>query len=441
MSVVGGVGGWESGQRLTLTRTKDSQAFWQLPGNCNFVYRGPCARLASHADLAMWNEIMTSPGVVSAPLGGAQGGARPTFAEIDLDAIARNLHRVTKAAGAAKVYAVVKADAYGHGLVQVARRLQSEGVAGICVALAEEGLRLRQVQIDVPILVLNGAYGDSHVEVLRAGLTPVIFDLDQARAFAAAAGAAGQVDVHLKVDTGMARLGVPYDDLGGFLSELHGMKTIRIVGLMTHLSSADTSQTCTARQCERFAAALATVRAAGHCPEVLHVQNSAGVYRRAPGDYDIARVGLSLYGAGDAESLAAGLQPAMRVRSEVLALRTVQAGCPVGYDGTFVTERPTRLATVPIGYGDGFLRAGSNRGQMLVGGQRCPIVGTISMDLTSLDVTDVPDVAIGDEVVVLGSQGDAVLTAADVATAAGTIAYEVLCNLSARVPRVYRGAL
>lgn len=369
--------------------------------------------------------------------GGRHGSARPTYAEIDLGAIARNLRRVREVAGAAaSVYAVVKADAYGHGLVPVAQRLEREGVDGICVALAEEGFRLRDAHVAAPILVLNGAYGHSHGEVLRAGLIPVIYDLDQAQAFARAAPD-GAVAVHLKVDTGMARLGVPDQDLATFLVSLRRYPNIRVQGLMSHLASADDDPTFTLLQCQRFAAAVKVVRAAGHWPAQLHLCNSAGIYAALPTHYDVVRVGLALYGISPSPKPDRQLTPAMRVASEILALREVGPNTPIGYGGSVRTRRQTRIATVPIGYGDGFLRASSNRGVMLVRGVRSPIVGRVSMDLTTLDVTHVPDARVGDEVVVLGRQGDGELTASDVAGAADTIAYEVFCSLSARVPRIY----
>lgn len=386
----------------------------------------------------MWTEATSSPGSSSVPPGGRYGSVRPTYAEIDLEAIAHNLGCIRRVVGAARVYAVIKADAYGHGLIQVAKRLERERVDGLCVALAEEGFRLRDAQVGTPILVLNGAYGHSHGEVLRAGLTPVVYDLAQAQAFSAAAAPGREVRVHLKIDTGMARLGVLLCHLAEFLAALRSLDNIRIDGLMTHLASADVDRAFTLLQCEHFAGAVAAVRAAGHRPRLLHVANSEGIYANLPVHYDIARPGLALYGVAPAVGGGEDLRPAMRVTSQVLALRAVSAGSPVGYGGSHVTARPTRLATVPIGYGDGFLRAASNRGAMLVRGQRCPIVGRVSMDLTSLDVTDLSDVQVGDEVAVLGSQGAACLSASDLAAAADTIPYEVLCNLSTRVPRVYR---
>ncbi|HJL20661.1 MAG TPA: alanine racemase [Polyangiaceae bacterium LLY-WYZ-15_(1-7)] len=371
----------------------------------------------------------------------ADEALRPTRAEIDLEAIAHNYRVVSEVAGPAKVLAVVKADAYGHGVVPVARRLQQEGARGLCVALAEEGLELREAGIHTDIVVLNGAYGHAHGEVLAAGLTPVVYDIAQVEALAAAAGGRA-FGVHLKVDTGMARLGVPLAELGRFLERFGAIPGARIDGLMTHLACADSDDGFTAEQLQRFTRAQHVVRAHGHRPKVLHAANSAATFRHPSSRYDLVRCGIALFGFPNAPGVEAALRPAMRLRSEVVALRWLEPGAPVGYDGTFRAARRTLLATIPVGYGDGLMRMGSNRGAALLRGRRAPIVGNISMDLTTLDVTDVPGVAVGDEAVLFGSQrgpdGElARIDATEVAEACGTIPYEVLCAISRRVPRFY----
>ena len=364
---------------------------------------------------------------------------RPTRADIDLGAIARNVRSLRGVAADSRLYAVVKADAYGHGLTPLARWFERQGVDGLCVALAEEGLTLRACGVTAPILVLNGAYGDAHARVLSAHLTPVIYSYAQAEAFAHAAPGAA-VSVHLKVDTGMGRLGVAVHELGAVLEGMRALPSVRIDGVMTHLSSADSDAAFTRLQLDRFDAAVRLVRAAGHSPRFIHAANSAGTYAFAEARHNLVRVGLALYGVAPAAGHGEDLRPALRLRTEVLALRDLPEGSPVGYDRTFVTQRASRVATVPIGYGDGLLRAASNRGAMLVRGQRCPIVGRISMDLTTLDVTDLPECEVGDEVIVIGSQGEQEIGAPELARACDTIAYEVLTNISPRVPRVYLGA-
>lgn len=361
---------------------------------------------------------------------------RPTRAEILLDAIAHNLRVVQGAARGRKILAVVKADAYGHGVVRVARRLQAEGVDGFGVALAEEGLELREAGIDRAILVLNGINGGAHREIIAAGLTPVLYEITEARAFELVSGSR-PIDVHLKVDTGMGRLGVPLGELSDFLRELRRFPSIRIAGLMTHLSTADADPQYVAEQLAGFAQARGLVRRFGHEPSVLHVANSAALFRHPESHFDWVRPGLALYGYPGSDTIDAPLRPALRWRTEVLRVRTLQAGESVGYGRSFRAHAETRLATIPVGYGDGLLRSASNRGQVLIGGVRCPIVGNIAMDLTTVDVSGVSGVAVGDEVLLLGEQGGAVLDARDLALASGTIPYEVLTNVSRRVPRVY----
>jgi alanine racemase len=361
---------------------------------------------------------------------------RPTRAEVLLDAIGHNFRVVREAAHGRKVLAVVKADAYGHGVVPVARRLQDEGVDGFGVALAEEGIELREAGIDRAILVLNGINGGAHREIIAAALTPVLYDIDEARAFQAVADGR-PIDVHLKVDTGMGRLGVPLVELTEFLRALRAFPAIRIAGLMTHLSTADDDPVYVAEQLRGFKLAQGLVRRFGHEPVVLHAANSAALFRHPETHFDWVRPGISLYGYAGADSVDVPLRPAMRWRTEVLRVRTLHISESAGYGRSFVATRDTRLATIPIGYGDGLLRSASNRGHVLIRGVHCPIVGNIAMDLTTVDASAIPDVAVGDEALLLGEQQGAVLDAGDLAAAARTIPYEVLTNVSRRVPRVY----
>ncbi len=368
----------------------------------------------------------------------ADEALRPTRAEIDLNALAHNLSVVRKTAGKAKVLAVVKADAYGHGVGPVAQRLEAEGVDGFGVALAEEGIELREAGIDAQIIVLNGVHAGAHREVVEAGLTPVIYDLDEANAFSRVATRA-PVGVHLEIDTGMARLGVQLHKLNEFLEGFERLEGVRIDGVMTHFSSADELDSETTRsQLRLFEEARGMITARGHRPKLIHAANSAGMFAHPSARFDMVRPGLALFGIEPAKGTTNELLPAMRLRTEVIAMRELPAGAPVGYSEAFHTQRTTQIATVPMGYGDGLMRAASNRGMMLVRGHACRIVGNVSMDLTTLDVTDVPGVRVGDEVVVLGEQSGAFARAEDLALAAGTIPYEVLTNVSRRVPRFYR---
>lgn len=379
-----------------------------------------------------------SPTPLRPSIQSADASLRPTRAEILLDAIAHNLRVVRGVLGAVRVLAVVKADGYGHGIVPVSRTLQAHGVDGFGVALAEEGLELRESGIDRAILVLNGIHGGAHRDVIAAGLTPVLYEIGEAAAFHAAAGGR-HVDVHLKVDTGMGRLGVPFETLTQFLAELRAYRSIRIVGLMTHLSTADEDPEFVAHQLAAFAKADGLVRRYGHEPVVRHAANSPGLFRHPEAHYDWVRPGLALFGYPGADSIEAPLRPAMRWRTEVIRLRVLRPGETVGYGRAFTADRDTRLATIPLGYGDGLLRSASNRAEVLIRGRRCPVVGNVSMDLTTIDVSTIPDVTIGDEVLLLGTQGDQTLDARDLAAATGTIPYEILTNVSRRVPRLYLG--
>lgn len=342
-----------------------------------------------------------------------------------------------RTAGTAKVCAVIKADAYGHGAVPVARRLVAEGVDAFAVALAEEGLELRSAGIETPIVVLNGVYGSAHRKVLAAGLSPVVYELGEVERFHRAADGA-RFSLHLKIDTGMSRLGVPAGELEAWLDGCAAFAGLELEGVMTHLACADSDDEFTAQQLETFERCLGQLRDRGHRPRVAHAANSAATFRHPGAHFDMVRPGLALFGHPGADDVEADLRPAMSLRSEIIALREVPPGGGVGYGLTFVAERASRIATVPIGYADGLFRSTSNRGHALVGGRRVPFAGTVSMDLMALDVTDVPGVDVGHEVVFLGSQGDQTILVAELAVAARTLPYEVLTSVSRRVPRSYR---
>lgn len=375
---------------------------------------------------------------------------RPTRAEIDLSALTENYVSIRNWVSPAKVLAVVKADGYGHGAIEVAKTLEAAGAYGFGVALAEEGLELREAGVAGEVFVLNGVFGGAHAEVLRARLTPVVFSIAEVGAFAKVAGAA-PVEVHLKVDTGMSRLGVPFEEVGQFVERLRSFPGVHVVGVLTHLAASDSDPEFTAVQFARLRDAVGTVRRGGHPVRCVHAANSGGC---APvdGRFDLVRPGLSIYGVTPAswsrlhsrgeQAQAPRLKPALRLRSEIVALRTLRLGDTVGYDRTYkVSREGTRVAIAPVGYGDGIFWTSGGRGdvcrEVLVAGRRCPVAGRVSMDLTAIDVTSCPEAAIGDEVTLLGTQGSEEISVTHAAEAAGTIPYEVLTNISRRVPRVY----
>jgi alanine racemase len=371
---------------------------------------------------------------------------RPTRAEVNLQALRHNLAVVKRHAEAASLWAVLKADGYGHGAPAVARTLERAGADGFCVALLEEAIELRDAGIVRPILVMGGYYAGAHAEILARKLVPVVYDVAQIEAFArlVRSGAApGPIDVHLKIDTGMARLGVTPRALPAFAEALAGFPEVRVRGLMTHLASADApGPEETTEQMVRFDEATALLARHGVRPGVRHAANSAAVLR-GQALLDAVRPGIALFGvAPPGAKPSSALRPVMRVRSEVIDVRDVAAGDPVGYGALWRAPRPSRIATIPMGYADGLSRQLSNRGHVLVRGKRAKIVGAVSMDMSMLDVTDLPGVSVRDEAVVLGAQtgplGRDEVTADELAEHAGTIAWEVLTSISRRVPRFYR---
>jgi alanine racemase len=374
---------------------------------------------------------------------------RPTRAEINLAALRHNLRLVARLAGNAKVWPVLKADGYGHGAPAVARTLERAGAQGFCVALLEEAIELRDAGITVPVLVMGGFHEASRSafeEIAARDIVPVVYDPGQVEALARAARAMDRpVAAHLKVDTGMARLGVRMNDLESFAACLAKNPDVQITGLMTHLACADAvpRSELTKEQLAKFDEATTRLARAGLPVEgcIRHAANSAALLR---GDavFDAVRPGLAIFGVSPLAGEAQELKPVMRVRSEIVDLRTIDPGESVGYGALFRATRTTRIATIPMGYADGLSRALSNKGHVLVRGKRAPIVGAVSMDMSMIDVTDVPGTALRDEVVVLGAQDGALgkdaIQADEVAAACGTIAWEVMTSVSRRVPRFYR---
>lgn len=357
---------------------------------------------------------------------------RPTRAEVNLAALRHNLRVIARHAGRAKVWPVLKADGYGHGAPAVARTLERAGAEGFCVALLEEAVELRDAGVRTPILVMGGYYGGAYEELVARNLVPVVYDASHLEGIARAARHAGrQIDVHLKIDTGMARLGVRAGDVATFARSIPA--EVRVAGLMTHLACAESDDGYTEDQLARFEEATATLAKHGIEPGVRHAANSAAVLR-GQALYDAVRPGIAIFGVSPTGAPLSELRAAMRVRSEIVDLRTIEPGESVGYGATFRATRTTRIATLPMGYADGLSRNLSNRGHILVGGVRAPIVGTVSMDMCMIDVTDVPGVGLHDEVTVLGGS----VAAEEIAASAGSIAWEVLTSISRRVPRFYR---
>ena len=371
---------------------------------------------------------------------------RPTWAEIDLDNLIHNFHVTRSELGSGiAIMPAVKADAYGHGAVECARALEQEGAEWFGVAMPEEGLMLRNAGIARPILCLGGFWQGQEEAIIGNRLTPVLFRVDLLEQLNRAARSAGTVvDYHLKVDTGMRRLGVPNAELGDFLDAAERFENVRLDGVMTHLASADYHEMreFTARQMSLFEAAVEMVCSRGHEPRWIHEANSAGAHAYPRSRGNLVRLGGVLYGlwrdVTDRSIAPLDWRPVMSLHTRIMLLKEVPAGTPMGYGGTFVTSRESHIATIAIGYEDGLPRALSNRGRVIVRDRMAPIVGRVSMDLTLIDVTDVEGAAIGDEAVIIGGEGANQIFAEEVAAEIGTLSYEVTCGISDRVPRVYR---
>jgi alanine racemase len=354
------------------------------------------------------------------------GIRRPTWVEIDRSAFAANVDAVASSLPAgSRLIAVLKADAYGHGAVELALVCRPERVAMIATALLEESLALRDAGIELPLLVLGPLDEAAIAAAVEARITPGI---PGPEGLAAACRVAKERDVrvHLKLDSGMGRMGVTENELAEVAAMIRGTPRLRVEAIYTHFANADDADDpFTETQIEQFDRMTAALRAAGVDAPLHHLANSAATLRHLVRPGDFVRCGIALFTAPQ--------KPVMRWRTEIARLKDLPSGHAIGYGTTFHTTRPSRIATLPVGYADGYSRLLSNRGEVLVRGRRVPVVGRVSMDLVTIDVTDVPDAAFGDEAVLLGDE----ITAEELAAKTDTISYEVFCRVSRRVPRLY----
>jgi alanine racemase len=376
---------------------------------------------------------------------------RPVWAEISLQAILHNLRAIRKQVGASrKVLAVVKSNAYGLGAVPVAKALQKAGTEWFGVTCANEGVELREAGIRKRILILTGFWPGEEKRLIQNNLTPTVTrvdDLEHLERSAKAAGGKSRVRFHLKINTGMNRLGIGADEVECFARKLAACKHIELEGTFTHFASAeDFTAEQTNEQEKVFLACLARLRAPGISPGIVHMANSGAICARPSTWADMVRPGAILYGYYQSfdppqkkqEVMGqVALRPCLSLRARIISLRNVPAGEGVGYAARFVTTRPSRIAVINAGYADGVVRARTNRGWALVRGKRVPLVGTISMDLTTLDLTDVPEAVLGDVVTIYGKDGDAAIEVSEVAHEIGTVTSDLLCALGRRVPKFY----
>ncbi len=361
---------------------------------------------------------------------------RGPIAEIDLSALQHNLQIVRTMAGKRDVIGVVKADAYGHGAIEVARRLVAGGTADLAVAYTDEAKLLREAGITVPILVFIDQ--ENPDDYFRYELVPVLRDRRMARVFSDEAQKRGTtIPVHMKVDTGMGRIGFRPEEAVESALEMAGMEGIRLEGLMSHFSEADLAdRTYAGQQLKLFGDLRDAIQSQSGLVLRCHIANSAAVLSLPDALFDAVRPGIALYGYSPFEE-SFGLRPVLSLRAEVLTVRNLPAASAISYGRTFITKRDSRIAVIPVGYADGYNRLFSNNAEMLVQGCRVPVVGRVCMDMTMLDVTDVANVSEGDEVVLLGRQGHEMITAAELAQRINTIPYEILTSLGTRARKVY----
>lgn len=367
----------------------------------------------------------------------------PTFAAIDLHALAHNLAVVrSRIPTSCEIIAVVKANAYGHGLVEVARALLHLGVSRLGVASLDEGLALRQAGIEAAILVMGAVFPNQLPDLIAHRLTPVLYDAGLTDALAKQLGSRREpYRVHLKVDTGMGRLGFSPEEVLPLLQRPAFKGPLRAEGLMTHLADADGEERdYTEGQLSRFRLLLDRIKQSGLAVPLIHTANSAAILRYPSSHFTAVRPGIMLYGyhtlpAGDP---APDLKPVLSLTTTIAQIRSIPKGGSVSYNRSFIAQRPSRVAILPIGYADGYNRLLSNRASVLIGGRRAPVVGRICMDMTLVDVTDLADVSPGQQAVLIGRQGGQCITADDIAAWLDTISYEVLCTIGPRVPRTYQ---
>lgn len=381
----------------------------------------------------------------------SRAATRPTWADVSLATLRQNFRIVQKHVGAgATVCAVVKADAYGHGAVECSRALEAEGARWLGVTSLDEGIPLRDSGIRANILLMTGFWRGEEAEIVRLHLTPTVWEPWQIESLDRAAASLGvaQHPVHLKVDTGMGRLGVTVDRLPGVLSTLGASKHLALEGLSTHLADSEVMDApSVAEQEKKFESACRMVREAGMEPTFVHMANTGAVISRRETWHTMVRPGVALYGyylpfqrAGREVSggtLRLPVKPILTWKTRILSLRDFGPNQPLGYGGTYVTKASAHVAVLPVGYADGYNRQLSNRGRVIVRDHYAPLVGRISMDLTLVDVTGIPGIAVGDEVILLGSSDGLSVDALEHAELANSTPYEILCNISKRVPRRY----
>lgn len=367
------------------------------------------------------------------------------IAYINLDFLEENYHTIKSGLSkGVKILCVVKADAYGHGMIQVAGRLASIGADYFGVATISEGIRLRHYSIVTPVLVMGGIMPWEDVQqALDHNLTPAVHDMGMLKKIKEACDVCGKsINVHLKADTGMGRLGFSLDELPSVIGEIKDSKYIKVEGIMSHFSSSESRDEYGMEQVRKFVNILQLFQNNGIETNLNHMSNSGAVSVYPEAHFDMVRVGINLYGSYSATELkdTFSLKQVMKLISRVALIKEFLPGSTLSYGRSYTTEKKNRIAFVPVGYADGYLRALSNKGSVLIRDRRCKVVGRVCMDWILVDVTDIGDVCTGDEVVLLGKSSTDTITADELAKLTDTIPYEILCKISGRVPRIYSGS-
>lgn len=362
---------------------------------------------------------------------------------VDLDAIANNVREVKKHLGGSKLMAVVKADGYGHGAAEVSKTMLYNGADALAVAICEEGVSLRENNIHVPVLILGYTPDALFDEVVKRGLTQTIFHKNMAKDLSEAAKKQNtQALAHIKIDTGMSRLGfMPVSSTVNEIIDIMNLDNIKVEGIYTHFATSDEKNSSFIyEQLERFNYLLSELAKKGVKIKYVHAANSGAVVNYPDISFNIARTGIILYGLPPANFLSLGglhIMPAMSLKSKISYIKNVDENISIGYGRSFFTKRESRIATVPVGYADGYPRTLSNKAQVIVGGALAPVVGNICMDQMMIDVTKIENVNEADDVILLGSDNGCTITADSLAGTIGTINYEIVCNIGKRVPRAY----
>lgn len=365
------------------------------------------------------------------------------IAQIDLDAIENNVKEIKKCLRPeTKMLAVVKADAYGHGAVEVSKICLYNGADWLGIATCEEGVALRQSNIPVPILILGYTVANQLETVIEYDLTQTVFSYEMAQLVSDTAVRMGKTaEVHIKIDTGMGRIGfLPNEESLKIIDKIFALPNIKVTGIFTHFSTADeTDKQFTKTQFERFLYMTEGLEKMGHRGLIRHCANSGAIIDMPELQLDMVRAGIILYGMLPSTEVGdtLHLKPAMSLKTHVSYVKEVEADVPIGYGRTYYTDKPSKIATVPIGYADGYSRAFSNRARVIVNGEYANVVGNVCMDQTMLDVTHIKNIKMGDEVTVMGVCGDKEIPAEELAGLSSTINYEIVCNVGKRVPRVY----